>query len=200
MPSPAQQIIQELNPPSKLKYFFFGFIAFVADGVDIIAGLTGIGIVVSVIVDIIVAPILFIGGWSANSRIKKMREVVDGIHLHIERMERRLIQIRRIYAGALRVARRIPGLRRSVRRVALTIRRARLGIIRNPVFKNIAAMAVDIVAYIDFVPWRTWAIYSTYKDEKRTYEEAMENARLALAAENQMVQYEIEARRELLAA
>ena len=195
-----QEISQNLNPPSKLKYFFFGFIAFFADIVDVAAALTGIGIVFSLIVDIVVAPILFFAGWNANSRIKAIRKSADNIHIHIEKLGRRIIQIRNIYARSLRLARKIPVLRKSVRKVALAIRSARLKMARNPLFKNVAAITADLVPYLDLMPWRTVAIYLTYRDEKKSYEEILENVDLALAAENQVIQYELDSQREMLAA
>ena len=200
MPTPVQKQIDNLKAPSKLKYFFFGILAFMADIVDVIAAFTVIGIILSFVVDLIVAPILFMAGFGANSRIKAMNNTIENMERYITRLGREVTRIRTIYAQAYKASRYIPGLRRIIRRSALAFRAVRLKTIRNPLFKNAAAIAADLVPYLDIVPWRTVALYLTYKDEKKTYEEAMENMNLALAAENQVIQVEVEARQELLAA
>ncbi len=214
MASPIQQQIEKLRPPSKLKYFFFGLIALLGDIADILAVLlstaaiaTAVGAPVAAaiietafIIDLIIAPILFFAGWRTNSRIKAMRRAIDDLHIHIEKINRRIIQIRRYYAASIRLARRIPGLRRTVRRTVLALRKVRLGVVRNPIFKNTAAIVADFIPYLDVIPWRTAAIYFAYRDEKRSYEETIESAKAALAVESQATQYELEVRNELSAA
>lgn len=200
MPGEIQKQIDVLRPPSKLRYFFFGFIAFFADVVDVAAAITGIGILLSLLVDIVAAPILFMAGHGARTRMKTMRSLGEKANIHIERLGRKLIQIRRYYAGAIRMARRIPGLSKTVRKTVLYLRAARLKIVRDPRFKNLAAIVADLVPYLDLIPWRTAAIYFTYRDEMRTYKETLENLNQALVVEKQINQFEIDARKELLTA
>jgi hypothetical protein len=169
---------KEVKPPSKLKYASLFVMSASLDIVDWL-GLTGIGLILTYALKIVFAPILFMAGWGANSRIKEMNKFKSKAFAHIEAIEKRIIFYARNYQRALKLARRYKFLRKPVRKVALRIARARKTAVRkvgqivsrNPLMKNMAAIIADFIPLIDIIPWRTLGIYLTYRDEKKTFEE-----------------------------
>jgi len=180
-------LAEQLTPPSKIKYFFLLLLALIADLVDILGSLTGIGTVVSLIVDIIVSPIIFIASHGANSRIETARNITKEINKQLENMRRRINQIRKTYATAYRISKRL-GLRRTtslIRKTSLGSKRMLMSAVRNPKIRSALAIIADLVPFLDIIPFRSVSVLLTYRDEKKSYRETLELTKEALAAEKE---------------
>lgn len=160
-----------VKPPSGTLYFFLYCLAGIGDIVDWFV-FTGIGAIISFIVDIFIGVILFFAGRAARDRIKTMNEFQDGLHGHIQNIERKIVAYRNAYARTLKASRKIKFLRKPVRKLALRFARLRKSIARSPLGRTIAAIIADFVPILELVPWRTLNIYLMKKQEMRAFQDA----------------------------
>ncbi len=162
---------RSVKPPSGVLYFFLYGFSIAGDIIDL-ADFTGIGIIVSFVVDIFIGIVLFFAGRAARDRIKSMNQFQDSLHRHIEKIERRIVTLRNAYARALKVSRKVKFLRKPVRKLALRLSRIRKSITRNPLTRTMAATILDLIPYVGIFPWRTISIYMMKRDEMRAFQEA----------------------------
>ena len=167
-----EENIKTPKPPSKVKYGAMFLLSGIGDIVDL-ANLTGAGIAVSIIVDIIVGFLLFVIGWATNTKIKKMSNLSKDLAEKITSIQNRITSIRNTYATAIKTGRKLRMLRKPIRVVAKSLGKVRKVIFRNPLLKNVTAIILDFIPYLDLLPWRTVGVYLTYKDEKVTYQQAV---------------------------
>lgn len=161
-----------VRPPSKPKYAFLFLVALIGDLVDWLS-LTGIGLIVTYLVDIFVGVVLLLAGVRANSKLKAIKKFQDEISQNLAHIERRLVFYAQNYRRALVASRKVKVLRRPVRQIALKISKLIKSVGRNPAMKNMAAIVADLFPFLELVPWRTLSIYLTYRDESKTYEESL---------------------------
>ncbi|MBI2670268.1 MAG: hypothetical protein HYX20_03955 [Candidatus Yanofskybacteria bacterium] len=160
-----------IKPPSGTLYFFLYCLAGIGDILDWLT-LTGIGAIVSFIVDLFIGIILFFAGRAARDRIKTMNEFQDGLHGHIQNIERKIVAYRNAYAKILRVSRKVKILRKPVRKLALRFARLRKSVARSPLGRTIAAIIADLIPFLDLMPWRTINIYMMKKQEMQAFQDA----------------------------
>lgn len=160
-----------IKPPSGMLYFFLYGLSGIGDILDLLT-LTGIGIIVSFVVDLFIGIILFFAGRAARDRIKTMNEFQDGLHEHIQNIERKIVAYRNAYAKVLRTSRKVKILRKPVRKLALRFSRLRKSIARSPLGRTIAAIIADLIPILELVPWRTINIYMMKKQEMRAFQDA----------------------------
>ena len=160
-----------VRPPSGGTYAFLYGLAILGDLIDLL-DLTGIGALISFIVDLFIGAILFFTGRAARDRMRSMNEFQDSLHGHIERLEKKIVAYRNAYARILRVSRKVKILRKPVRKLALKLSRLRKSVVRSPLGRTMAAAGLDLVPFLGLVPWRTWSIYMLRRDEMRAFEEA----------------------------
>ena len=160
-----------VKPPSDTLYFFLYALAGIGDILDWLT-LTGIGAIISFIVDLFIGVILFFAGRAARDRIKAMNEFQDGLHEHIQNMERKIVAYRNAYARILKASRKVRILRKPVRKLALRFARLRKSIAKSPLGRTIAAIIADLIPILDLVPWRTINIYMLKKQEMQSFQDA----------------------------
>ncbi|MDP3954140.1 MAG: hypothetical protein Q8Q06_01835 [bacterium] len=162
-----------IRPPSKFKYGVMFLFAGIGDLVDL-ADFTGVGIIISIIVDLIIGAILFILAWMTRTKMRKITDLHKSVQENILNIERRIAGLRNAYATALRAGRRFKTLRRPIRVAAKKFKQFRALVYRNPLMKNAIAIFADLIPFIGLLPSRLIAIYFTYQDEKKTYLAAKE--------------------------
>ena len=162
-----------VKPPSGFKYFCLYSLAIIGDLVDY-AQLTGVGLILTWGVTLIISPILFFSGLGVNKRVKLMREFQENIQTNIAHIARLVQTYTRRYVMAIRMSRKIGVLRRPVRKAALKVARVRKIVLRNPATKNTMAIIADLIPILSLLPWRTIGVYLMKKDEMRTFLETQE--------------------------
>ena len=160
-----------VKPPSGTLYFFLYILAGIGDILDWFS-LTGIGIIISFIADLFIGVTLFFAGRAARDRIKAMNEFQDGLHEHIQNIERKIIAYRNAYARVLKASRKVKILRRPVRKLALRFARLRKSIAKSPLGRTIAAIVADLIPILELMPWRTINIYLLKKQEMLAFQDA----------------------------
>lgn len=157
-----------VRSPSKAKYGFLYTLAVIGDLVDL-AGLTGIGLILVWAVKLIISPILFLSGISANRRIKDMNGFQENINASVAHITRKVQTYTRRYLQVIKFSRKTGILKKPIRRAALKIAKTRKAVARNPLVKNALAGVADLIPMLDLLPWRTLGVYLMYRDEKKTY-------------------------------
>ena len=141
-----------------------------------------IGIVIEVLAFDL--PLLYLMGGSIRNNSAILEQANEEIEMH----HRRMISYRTRYAAVLKTARKIPGMRRPVNKIAL-----RFADIRNHVRKGVwgrtwKRLGFDLIPFVDVYPtkWLTvrkqkklaWEVYELAKEaiaeSKRAREEANE--------------------------
>lgn len=182
-----------IKPPSFFLYISLYGLSIIGDILDF-ANLTGVGVVVSIVVDLFIGTILFFAGRAAKNRVDTMNRFQNDLHDKIQNIENKIVTYRKAYAGALKLARKVKFLRKPTRVIALRFAKLRRSIARNPSARTIAAIGADLIPILDLLPWRTINIYFMRRDEMRAYKEAKEMLPEYLAAKAD----EIEAANDLL--
>ena len=160
-----------VKPPSGTLYAFLYGLAIVGDLLDLTV-FTGIGAVVSFIVDLFIGVILFFAGRGARDRIKDMGAFQDSLHQQIEGIEKKITAYRNAYARVLKASRKIKILRKPVRKMALRFSRLRKSVLKSPLGRTVASVIADLVPILDLIPWRTINIYLMKKQEMLAFQEA----------------------------
>ena len=160
-----------VKPPSGTRYAFLYALAIVGDLMDL-AVFTGIGAIISFIVDLFIGAILFFAGRASRDRIKGMNVFQDSLHQYVQNMERKIIAYRNAYAKILRASRKVKILRKPVRKIALRFAKLRRSVVRSPYGRTIAAIVADLIPILDLVPWRTINIYMMKKQEMLAFQDA----------------------------
>lgn len=156
--------------PSYVKYgivFLLGLITESTDFLDLI----GVGILISKPVALFITFIIFLIFWLTNTKQKqaddytgKAEEMVKAVTANLAHIERRVFQ-------AAKIARRF-GAKRFAARIRISSRLVR----RSPLFKFAAAGAANLIPFVAVFPWVLLGIYLSYRDEKKSYQNARETA------------------------
>ena len=160
-----------VKPPSGTLYAFLYGLSIIGDALDWLT-LTGIGAIVSFIVDLFIGAILFFAGRAARSRMEAMGGFQDSLHQQIKNIETKIQAYRNAYARILRVSRKVKILRKPVRRIALRFSRLRKSVMKSPLGRTVASIIADLVPILDLVPWRTINIYYMKKAEMQAFLDA----------------------------
>ncbi|HEY4506616.1 MAG TPA: hypothetical protein VJH71_00395 [Candidatus Paceibacterota bacterium] len=160
----------KLKPPSGLFYGAMFSLSIIGDIIDI-ADVTGVGAILSFIVDLIISVFMILTGRIAKSKTDSMQDFKNSVADKMEQVERKISAYRNAYAGVLRASRKIGPLRKPVRKMALQFSRFRKSVVRSPFSRTILAVVADLVPFLGLVPWRTWNTYSIRRDELMIYNE-----------------------------
>lgn len=136
----------QVNPPSKLLYISLILFASCLDILDIFGDLSIIGMIVTYILKIFAFPILFIYGMRSGQKANTMNDIAKSLEEKIRHIRKKTYTYTRRTVIAAKIAKRIPGL------------------------KNLAAIVLDFIPFVDIIPWRLLGVFITYRDEKKTYE------------------------------
>ena len=160
-----------VKPPSGTLYAFLYGLAIIGDVVDWLT-LTGIGAVISFVVDLFIGAILFFAGRAARSRMEAMGQFQDSLHQQIRNVETKIQAYRNAYARILRVSRKVKILRKPVRKIALRFSRLRKSAMKSPLGRTVSSIIADLVPILDLMPWRTINIYMMKKQEMLAFQDA----------------------------
>jgi len=154
----------ELRHPSTVKYLFLGIVSLIGDIVDL-AGITGVGIAVTMVVDIFVGIILAIGGIHTRGKLEKFNKETQSLSAYAQLAEKRLLQARKTYMRVIKLSRKVKLLRAPVRKVVLSISKMRRAAkklvkvtLKSPLFRKAGAIGLDLIPLVELVPWRTISV------------------------------------------
>ncbi|OGM98343.1 MAG: hypothetical protein A2915_04535 [Candidatus Yanofskybacteria bacterium RIFCSPLOWO2_01_FULL_41_34] len=156
--------------PSYAKYSIVSLLGLITESTDFL-DLIGIGIVVSKPVALFLTFVIFLIFWFTNTKQKragdyagKAEEMVEAVTANLAHIERRAFQ-------AAKIARRF-GTKRFAARIRISSRLVR----RNPLFKFASAGVANLIPFLAVFPWVLLGIYLSYRDEKKSYQNARETA------------------------
>lgn len=168
---------KKFGRPSWLKYSFLFLIAGIVDIVDV-ADFTGIGIVLAKIVSIAGTAIIYFTFWLTGGKMK--RATASG-----EEARRAIVELQESVSRATRLALRaskllgragFKGIARQLPRTLVKFRRIAR---RNPITKILVGGALNLIPWVALINLMIVWIYLSYRDEKKTLEEAKEAAQEA---------------------
>lgn len=145
------------------------------DIIDIFGLVTGIGVIFSLISDLIISPIIFIGVWRTSSNIKHNQDIIKKLFSKLEEEQRKL----KIINQKLKTSKsqiktmnlnKLIGNRPSASKIISSLDG------KDILIKNAGAIFADFIPAIDFVPWRTILIYLTYIKEREAFEKTLQTA------------------------
>ena len=156
--------------PSYVKYTIVSLLGLITESTDFL-DLIGIGILVSKPISLLLTFIIFLIFWltntkqtNANNYAKKAEEVIKTVAANLAHLERRSYQ-------AAKSARRL-----RAGRLAARIRISPRFVKSNPLFKFTAAAVANLIPFLAVFPWVLLGIYLSYRDEKKSYQNATETA------------------------
>lgn len=181
---------QEYRHPSYFKYLVLAApLAFIIDGIDIFAHISGAGIPFGSFFSFAATTILLLIFWFTNTKQKRADEYVKNIEKNVEVITQRIANAERNIVRVARLSRRIPGAKQVYRRLHLrTIRRSRValrGIIKStksPILRYAAAGVLNLVPFLAILPWQLIGVYLSYRAEKESYKNAQEASSQILEA------------------
>lgn len=187
----------ELTEPSSTKFavaeiwIFIGEVLnFAEDIVIAIATFFGVAVggfiawCIALLVDLILfdIPILFLVGGSIRNNAAILEQANEEIEMH----HRRLISYRTRYAAVLKSARKIPGMRRPVNRIALRYADIRKSASKSAWGRLWKRFGVDEIPFVGMWPTRffgvrkqkklAWEVYELAKEALKERERAKEEA------------------------
>lgn len=162
---------RSFHSPSKLKYAFLFVIAAAIDIVDL-ADLTGIGIIISKIVSIGGTAIICFIFWLTDGKVKRAQVYSDDALIALMEWQQTVSQYSRLAMQASGVLRKIPGLKRVARSIPRAMVKLRRIARRNPLTKVLIGGAINLVPWLAIVNLMVFWIYLSYRDEKKTFQEA----------------------------
>jgi len=175
---------QKFRHPSYFKYLVFAApLAFIIDGLDIFAHISGAGIPFGSLISFGATVVLLLVFWFTNTKQKRADEYVKNIEKNIEVITQRIASAERNIVRVARLSRRIPGARQAYRRLHMrTIRRGRValrGVIKSsksPILRYAATGVLNLVPFLAILPWQLIGVYLSYRAEKESYKNAQEAA------------------------
>lgn len=181
---------QEYRHPSYFKYFVLATpLAFIIDGIDIFAHISGVGIPFGSFFSFAATTIILLIFWFTNTKQKRADEYVKNIEKNIEVITQRIANAERNIVRAARLSRRVPGAKQIYRKFHLrTIRRIRValrGVIKStksPILRYAAAGVLNLVPFLAILPWQLIGVYLSYRAEKESYKNAQEASSQILEA------------------
>lgn len=156
--------------PSYAKYGIVSLLGLITESTDFL-DLIGIGVVVSKPSALFFTFIIFLIFWLTNTRQKRADDYVGKAEELVETVTANLAHIERRAFQAAKIARRF-GAKRFAARIRISSRLVR----RNPLFKFVAAGTANLIPFIAVFPWVLLGIYLSYRDEKKSYQNARETA------------------------
>ena len=156
--------------PSYVKYGIVSLLGLITESTDFL-DLIGIGMVISKPTALLLTFIIFLIFWLTNTKQKKADNYVGRAEKMVEAVTANLAHIERRAFQAAKLARRF-GAKRFAARIRISSRLVR----RNPLFKFLAAGAANLIPFIAVFPWVLLGIYLSYRDEKKSYQNAQETA------------------------
>ena len=156
--------------PSYAKYGIISLLGLITESTDFL-DLIGIGIVISKPVALFLTFIIFLIFWLTNTKQKRADDYVSKAEETIEAIATNLAHIERRAFQAAKIARRF-GANRFAARIRISSRLVK----RNPLFKFAAAGTANLIPFLSVFPWVLLGIYLSYRDEKKSYQNAHETA------------------------
>jgi len=170
----VDELSRQVSPPNMTRYYIGFTLSVIGDLIDIVAFVLiiafGAGIPLGWLVDILIdVPLLFLG-FRSSKKLKEIGKSSNVITEKITIIDQKIAQYRNRYALILRTSRKIKALRRPVRQFARKARKVTKVLRRNPLGRLVAGILADLVPGLDLIPFRTIAMYQSYKDERESYE------------------------------
>ncbi len=170
----VERINADIKPPSSGRYVLALYYAIILDVLDIvedIADISIVGILFTIVIDIILdLPLIWLG-FSSSRDLKKIGMAEAGITEKINAIRQRIMNYRSRYALILRASRKVNVLRKPARAVARKFKATRRIITKSVLGRFIWTAGADLIPIIDLIPFRTWGVYSSHKQHKKAYEE-----------------------------
>lgn len=176
--SAFEKNVADITPPKKGKYVFAATLAIIGDIVDLL-DITGIGEIVTLIVDFIIDPLLIWLGIKMNKEVKKKEQSSKGLNSMIEGMNKKIEG----YRNAIQTVRNAPGklarFKKSGQKikVGLKLKKPKAVTKKGVLGKILAAIGIDMIPLAELYPARTHSVWSSYKTEKAAYEESLDTIR-----------------------
>jgi hypothetical protein len=172
--SEAESIAQrgrKFKRPSIVKYFFLFFLAGIADLIDLIE-LKGLGVIPNLVISIVITLLIILISWLTNGETKKAEKYIKNISHELEQIQARIARASKFAMKAAKAGRRYGATRGISNRLLKSMARFRRYVAGNPVFRVLLGGALDIVPFLDILPFNLIGVYFAYKLEKGTLKEA----------------------------
>lgn len=181
---------QEFRHPSFFKYFVLAApLAFIADGIDIFAEISVIGIPYGRLISFAATTIMLLVFWFTNTKQKRADGYVENIERNLEIITQRIANAEKNIVRAARLSRHIPGAKQMYRKLHVaTIRRARVALrkvvrsTKSPILRFAATSILNLVPLLALMPWMLIGVWLSYRAEKESYKNAREASDSVLEA------------------
>ena len=172
----AESIAQKgrkFKNPSIIKYAFAFSLAGIADLIDLIE-LTGLGVLPNLIISIIASLLIALILWLTSGEVKKAEKYIKNISQELEQIQARIARASKFAMRAAKAGRRYGPTRGISNKLLKSMARFRRYAAGSPVLRVIVGGALDIIPFIDILPFNLIGVYFAYKLEKGTLKEASE--------------------------
>lgn len=156
--------------PSYIKYGIVSLLGLITESTDFL-DLIGVGMVVSKPVAFFITAFIFLIFYLTNTKQKNAEDYVGRAEEVVEVVAANLAHIERRAFQAAKIARRF-GATRFAARIRISSRLVR----RSPLFKFAGAGMANLIPFLAVFPWVLLGIYLSYRDEKKSYQNAHETA------------------------
>lgn len=153
--------------PSKFKYLICGGIAALKDGLDILSLLGVATIPLWWLVGPFLSLVLILIFWFFNVKQKRAQEFMKSLENDLDVIQKNI-------AHTIRVASRVPGIKKKAANLAIVKISSFLK--KNPTVKIAAGGAIDSIPLVNLVPFNLLAVVLSYLDERKIYKNAAQNA------------------------
>ncbi len=157
--------------PSVIKYSFLFFIAGIADLFDLIE-ITGLGVLPNLIISIVITLLLVTISWLTNGESRKAEKYIKNIAQELEQIQARIARASKFAMRAAKAGRRYGATRGISNKLLKNMGRFRRYVAGNPVLRVLLGGALDIIPFLDILPFNIIGIYFAYKLEAGTLKEA----------------------------
>ncbi len=141
--------------PSRLKYGVLFPLAAIVDVIDF-AEFTGVGYFVAKIISVLCSVLIFTIFWFTGTKHQKARDYKDKTKNLLETAGKNTAHTARIVMRTEKIAQYVPGA--------------------SGLVKFVLSAIANIVPVVDLLPWMVIGVYLSYRDEKKTYENARQVA------------------------
>lgn len=166
---------REILPPDENKFRVLKTIALVGDLFGIASTLGIWTVLVPIVLNIVDVFFNIYLIFSLGVTAKKIKKNVD----IVGNARETLSEVRTNYTRILRITRKIPGLRRLSRRIALKIRNVRRKVIntiatRQIMGRQIGNMIASLIPIVELWPWRYRGIKKLEQQEMEAYQQVLD--------------------------
>lgn len=165
--------------PSLAKY---GFLFLIAGGIDLLDFLdvTLVGILFTKAISLLGTGLIYGTLWLTNDRVKSARQHGEQLEAALTEMSQTAARISRLAMRTSRVLKKVPGFKGVGRAIPRTMVKMRRAARKNPLMKIAIGGAINLIPFLAIVNLMVFWVYTSYRDEKKTLEQARQSSHDAL--------------------